>query len=219
MKLIQKFLVVDKANYNMNLNLKTYFSPPACINSSGKIKRSGIPSIVTKPYNIQTKIPDHKFIKYKPEANVWNYTLKKQNQKIIYALCSATNPNIPMYIGETHAPLKCINQHIKEAVILNYPSYKADWIRKLTKQRIQIILRPLILVDAKYRLSGEKLIRALLSQLKFKLFNGARASANTYYLIEKNKIYLTNASPFLLTLINNTMEQESKIRDKLINML
>lgn len=199
--------------------LNVYFSLPSVIHTTGKLKRSGVPSICTRPYETKAILPEHTFIKYKPDAFQWNLWLRQNNQKLIYGLYDATELQTPRYIGETQRPLKRVDQHIKEAVVLNNPSHKSKWIRKCCNRNIQIIMRPLLIVPFKKRQLYEKTIRCLLKQLGYPIFNGARLSRGVYKVLEENKIQQQQISPHMLELIYNNIDTDSVICDKLIESI
>lgn len=196
-----------------------YFSLPSVVHTIGKRKRSGLPSIRTRPYKIKAELSQYQFIKYKPDALHWNRWLQNNNFKLIYGLYDATDTQSPRYIGETNAPLKRINQHIKESVVLNNPSHKCDWIRTNCNNDTQIILRPLLIVPFNKRLIYEKIVRCMLKQLQYPIFNGAKISQSVYKTLEENKIQLRYISPHLLELIYNKIDITSSVGEKLIESI
>lgn len=195
-------------------SLDVYFSLPANMVASTKAKRSGVPSKIFESFSHQAKIKGE-HIKYKPQTMEWKAWLKHNKYKLIYCLCGALAPREPKYIGETSSPLSRINQHISEAVILNHPSKKNQWIRECSLRGEQIVLRPIMIVPKRKRLVFEKTIRYLMKQLGYSILNNAKPSSSVFKNLEEG-ISKRQISPFFLQLLLSHATAQSKVYDKLI---
>lgn len=200
------------------ITLTSYFSLPANMYiGSKKETKSGIPrakyiKYTNKPHLSETHI------KYKPQAKIWDDYLKSNDEKVVYILCDALTPHLPRYVGETRTPLKRIKQHMTEAVILNHPSKKCQWIRQCSVNGTQVLLRPLMIIPNKQRIMYEKVARCLLNQFNYSLFNPAKTSNGIISILETTEIPKRKISSFFLEIIlTNTPTDE--VSNKLIDSI